>query len=194
MCLNSEERAEQLEGWVVDMLQGDEADQDKYGEKEPHAKDGIHAMTVQLQLLQKQKEGESPLLLGPAASLCGRLFDVIDADHSGFLEESEGKIYLSMNDCDTTELDYCWNDILRTADTNGDGHIDRQEFLAYVLGKKKLTDDCDFVDQTYVASLSRQLAQLQNETVQPPIIAILGRSLPCFDHRVAGGCTNAFEG
>ena len=36
------------------------------------------------------------MLLGPAGDLCGQMFDAIDDDGSGFLEEAEGKVYLQI--------------------------------------------------------------------------------------------------
>eukprot|EP01044_Picomonas_judraskeda_P040125 COSAG03_NODE_19551_length_334_cov_1.102128_1_plen_73_part_10 len=56
----------------------------------------------------------------PAGKLVSALFDVIDADGSGYLESDEGRRFLSAVGCDVSELDYYWQDIIRTADSNGD--------------------------------------------------------------------------
>ena len=52
-------------------------------------------------------------LSGRAATLAGKLFDVLDMDDSGQLEEAEGKKYFKMLDpkFDAAELDYYWKEI-----------------------------------------------------------------------------------
>ena len=74
------------------------------------------------------------------------LFDLVDSDGSGYLEEAEGKAFLRLQNCEDSEIDYYWADLLRTADTNSDGKIDRSEFLAYCLGDTETTPDGDFAD------------------------------------------------
>ena len=61
------------------------------------------------------------MVRGPAAQLAGAVFDALDADRSGFLEEGEGKVYLAMSGAQPDELDYIWADLCRSADKNGDG-------------------------------------------------------------------------
>ena len=48
------------------------------------------------------------------------MFDLIDSDASGFLEEEEGKYFFTVVGCDPAELDYYWADLLRCADANRD--------------------------------------------------------------------------
>ena len=63
--------------------------------------------------------------MGPAAELAGALFDVIDADGGGDLDEQETKRYLSVLGTAEAELDARWSTMLAAADTDGDGMIDR---------------------------------------------------------------------
>ena len=84
-------------------------------------------------------ELQSQLLMHrPAAQLSSALFDLVDADGSGFMEADEGKVFLQLQGCDETELDYYWSDLLRAADTNQDGRIDQTEFPRYLLGDLSL--------------------------------------------------------
>ena len=62
-----------------------------------------------------------PKMQGVAAKLTSALFDLVDEDRSGYLEEGEGKLFLSLQGCDPDELDYYWRDLLRSADVNQDG-------------------------------------------------------------------------
>ena len=97
--------------------------------------------------------------LRTAADLFGRLFDAIDDDHSGYLEEAEGKAYLSCSGCAAEELDYCWDDLVRAADENGDGRISKEEFLTYVLGAEELDGSGCLVDKEYQRDLEQELRQ-----------------------------------
>ena len=83
----------------------------------------------------------------PSGKLVSALFDVVDADGSGYLEEEEGKRFLSAAGCDDSELDYYWSDIVRTADANKDGKISKDEFLVYILGDEELDESGCFVDR-----------------------------------------------
>ena len=64
----------------------------------------------------------------------------MDADGSGYMEEDEGKYYLSACGCIDSELDYYWGDLKRCADTNRDGRISRSEFLNYVVADMDLDE------------------------------------------------------
>ena len=48
--------------------------------------------------------------MGPAGDLIGQLFDAVDDDQSGFLEEAEGKLFLELSGCETDEIAYYWNE------------------------------------------------------------------------------------
>ena len=60
-------------------------------------------------------------LLSPAAKLAGHLFELLDADGSGALDEEEGRTYLLSAGCVPAELDFYWRDLLRVSDGNDDG-------------------------------------------------------------------------
>eukprot|EP01050_Picozoa_sp_SAG11_P024866 SAG11_NODE_5427_length_1564_cov_1.032082_1_plen_321_part_10 len=92
-----------------------------------------------------------------AQVLCGRLFDEIDEDASTYLEEPEGKLFLTCSGCDAEDVDYYWQDLLRTADKNGDGRISKDEFLDYVLGEEELDGSGHFLDKEHQWCLERQL-------------------------------------
>ena len=102
-------------------------------------------------------------LLGDAGDLCGRLFDAIDDDSSGYLTGKEGKIFLSCSGCDVEELDSLWADLLRsTGRGDGDGRISRQGFLGYMLGSKELDESGGFVDKGYEKRLQINLRLMGN--------------------------------
>ena len=102
------------------------------------------------------------MLLGPAGKLVAGLFDAIDADGSGFMEVDEGKRFLSVAGCeDPAELEYYWQDILRTADANHDGMISKDEFLVYILGDEELDYSGGFADQTRAAELAAAMRTLR---------------------------------
>merc|ERR1711865_124016 len=83
-------------------------------------------------------------VIGPAGRLVGRLFDAVDENQSGFVEEEEGRVFLGVAGCSESELGYYWTDLLRAADQNGDGKICKSEFLAYVLGEEELDEHGHF--------------------------------------------------
>lgn len=79
-----------------------------------------------------------------AIAIVGQLFDQVDVDGSGFLDNgSEGKAFLRLinTEADADELNYHWRDLLRVADTNGDGRISKEELVAYILHDIDLTSD-----------------------------------------------------
>ena len=71
---------------------------------------------------QGKKQGP---LAGPAAALYAELFEAIDSDGSGFLDEATGKQFLRCSGCAEAELDYYWADLVRSADTDSDGRIEK---------------------------------------------------------------------
>jgi hypothetical protein len=68
---------------------------------------------------------------------------------------------------DPLELDYAWEDLLRTADLNGDGDISKAELLQYCLGDEPLTPGGDFEDEELAAHLSAALAELRAAAAAP---------------------------
>ena len=99
--------------------------------------------------------------IGPAAELAGALFDVIDADGGGDLDEEETKRYLKVMGVADSELDERWKTMLTAADTDGDGMIDRSEFLSYVLKDEELTEDGAFASKDREAELTEAIVLLQ---------------------------------
>ena len=55
-----------------------------------------------------------------AQDIIAALFGAIDSDGSGTLEESEGRIFLLATGCAEEQTEYYWNDLVRTADCNGE--------------------------------------------------------------------------
>ena len=98
---------------------------------------------------------------GAAQELAGALFDVIDADGGGDLDEQETKRYLSVLGTAEAELDERWSTMLAAADTDGDGMIDREEFLTYILKDEELTEDGAFVDAGREGELTHAIVILQ---------------------------------
>ena len=89
------------------------------------------------------------------------LFDVIDADGGGDLDEQETKRYLSVLGTSDADLDERWSTMLAAADTDGDGMIDREEFLTYILKDEELTEDGAFVDAGREGELTHAIVILQ---------------------------------
>ena len=89
------------------------------------------------------------------------------------MEADEGKRFLALAGCsDPSELDWYWEDILRTADANRDGRISKEEFLVYILGDEELTSSGDFVDEERAASLSAAVRTLRAGPPDPAAAAI----------------------
>eukprot|EP01052_Picozoa_sp_SAG31_P023358 SAG31_NODE_1921_length_6916_cov_6.643245_2_plen_100_part_00 len=95
-----------------------------------------------------------------AKALYGELFDTLDADGSGFLDATEGKRFLQCSGCEESELDYYWDDVVRSADTDSDGRIARDEFIGYTLGHEELDAAGEFVDK--VSNISEYLRMSHN--------------------------------
>jgi hypothetical protein len=88
------------------------------------------------------------------------------------MEADEGKRFLALAGCsDPSELDWYWEDILRTADANRDGRISKEEFLVYILGDEELTSSGDFVDEERAASLSAAVRTLRAGPPDPAAAA-----------------------
>ena len=100
----------------------------------------------------------------PAGKLVSALFDVIDADGSGYMESVEARMFLCAAGCEESELDYYWQDILRTADSNQDGKISKAEFLAYILGDEELDASGAFIDKAREAELADAMRNLYGVT------------------------------
>ena len=79
-------------------------------------------------------------LLSPAAKLAGHLFELLDADGSGALDEEEGRTYLLSAGCVPDELDFYWRDLIRVSDGNDDGLVSKEEFLRYTFND---VDGCE---------------------------------------------------
>eukprot|EP01048_Picozoa_sp_COSAG05_P015176 COSAG05_NODE_1800_length_4061_cov_1.555780_3_plen_286_part_00 len=96
-------------------------------------------------------------MLCPAGQKVSTLFNLIDTDGSGYLEQEEGQLFLSCVGCDTDELDYYWDDLLRTADANKDGKISKSEFMQYTMGDVELDSEGQ-VDAEFVRDLQGKIA------------------------------------
>lgn len=109
-----------------------------------------------------QMRQEDPVRLeGAAGLICSELFDLLDADGSGTLEPLEVRKFLVMSGCPESEADYYLGDVLRVADTDGDGCIDKTEFLLYVLGDADLEPDGSYSDPEEEADICGHLASLR---------------------------------
>ena len=75
-------------------------------------------------------------------------------------EENEGKLFLSLQGCVDAELDYYWSDLLRAADADGNGKVDKSEFVNYCLGDTELTADGDFANASDFCKIKTSIATL----------------------------------
>ena len=98
--------------------------------------------------------------LGPAGKLCGALFDLIDSDQSGYMEEAEGRKFLQLIGTEESELDYYWSDLSRAADQNGDGKISKLEFMEYTLGDEEISNTGNFANREFEQDLRNQVRML----------------------------------
>ena len=79
------------------------------------------------------------------------------------MEADEGKRFLSLAGCDDpVELDYYWDDVLRTADVDKNGKISKDEFLVYILGDEVLDSSGNFVDKARAAQLAGAVQSLRS--------------------------------
>lgn len=97
---------------------------------------------------------------GKATDIIGKMFDVLDTDASGELDESEAKLFLRSTGCVEDQLDYYWKDLLRTADSDGDGSISKKEFTDYILSDETLNKDGYFREPSREADLIAQVESL----------------------------------
>ena len=68
-----------------------------------------------------------PLFLSPSIKKLSGLFSQYDADNSGYLDKNELRKVLEASGHKFTEAEI--NDILKSADTSGDGKISFEEFF-----------------------------------------------------------------
>ena len=108
----------------------------------------------------EQHQQQEILMQGPAGRLVGALFDAIDTDGSGFLEEAEGKYFFKTMGCDPDELDYYWKDLLRCADSNADGMISKEEFVRYTMGDLEVNDDGTCAEEAFAFDMRRKIMVL----------------------------------
>jgi Ca2+-binding EF-hand superfamily protein len=130
-----------------------------------------HGVDERGQLIDRafeQRLQQQIMLMGPAGQLLSMMFDTIDADSSGFMEQSEALVYLRSAGCADDELSYYWNDLLRCADRNGDGRISKNEFVTYILGDEELDAGGHFTDAERYSELAAQLSALGGPPVSPP--------------------------
>eukprot|EP01043_Picozoa_sp_COSAG02_P045444 COSAG02_NODE_4152_length_5709_cov_15.912121_3_plen_1048_part_00 len=155
---------EELDYYVEDIMRTSDADQDGV-----IGKDEFLSYVLGDEELDEQGSLEPEAMAnllhqlkmnGPAAQLTNALFDLVDSDGSGFLEEDEGKLFLQLQGCDEEELDYYWSDLLRTADVNRDGKLNKVEFVNYILGDTELTADGEFVSASDENQLKLNLATM----------------------------------
>ena len=59
--------------------------------------------------------------------------------------------------CSEDELDYYWDDLVRSADTNNDGKISKDEFVGYTLGDEPLETNGTLKDKEQEEKLRAQL-------------------------------------
>ena len=88
---------------------------------------------------------------------------MIDVDHGGDLDEDETKRYLRVIGVPDYQLGTKWQEMLSVADTDGDGVIDRAEFLVYILREEELTPEGAFVSDARTAQLTAAITALEKE-------------------------------
>lgn len=59
----------------------------------------------------------------------GRMFDTIDSDASGEVDTDEGKSFLIAQGVPSEQAEQLWRKLLAQADSNGDGKLDKQEWI-----------------------------------------------------------------
>ena len=121
---------------------------------------------------------EKERLNGGAGTICGKLFDALDVDDSGFLEKDEAMEYLRIQGTQENELEYYHTDLLRCADTNNDGKISKSEFVEYVLQNEELDDNGDFEDSAHRERLLRELSKRTAAKTAPVLEKINPDALP----------------
>ena len=81
----------------------------------------------------------------------------------GSIVELEAKVYLRIHGAraPAEEVEDYWQNMLRTADTNGDGEISKTEFLEYVLQDEELDDNGDYKDKQDEDNIQTELAEVR---------------------------------
>jgi Ran GTPase-activating protein (RanGAP) involved in mRNA processing and transport len=108
----------------------------------------------------------APAAVSPAAQLAGALFDAIDVDHGGDLDEDETKRYLRVIGVPDYQLKARWEEMLAEADTDGDGLIDRDEFLAFIVRGEEITPEGEFANEMRRLELTAAMTVLEKENAQ----------------------------
>ena len=96
--------------------------------------------------------------MGTADEIIGSIFDMLDPDGAGEIEEAEGKLLLSAIGCVAEHQDYYWKDLLRTSASSG--AISKAAMTSYVLCDEKLTPDRHFADRAREQSIVSHVARI----------------------------------
>ena len=89
---------------------------------------------------------------------------VVDQDHSCEMESEEGMRFLEAAGCAPAELEYYWDDLVSIADANGDGGIQKQEFISYMIEHDDLQMDGEFADPEREKMLREAIRMLGGAT------------------------------
>jgi Ca2+-binding EF-hand superfamily protein len=102
-----------------------------------------------------------------------RIFDVIDTDHSGTLDENEVKTYLRQEGVPESFLEQFWKEMLSMADVNADGEISRTE---WVRGASEVFTAAKRAGRAaFVTSFTDMTMLLKGATATRHMVAVLKR-------------------
>ena len=80
------------------------------------------------------------------------------------MESEEGMRFLEAAGCAPAELEYYWDDLVSIADANGDGVIQKQEFISYMIEHDDLQMDGEFADPEREKMLREAIRMLGGAT------------------------------
>ena len=95
-----------------------------------------------------------------AHGMLSRLFDAIDADGNGNVDETEGKKFLELTGS-TEEVDLNWSLFLETAGTESEGALSKVDFVKYVLQGEDLDEHGHFKNKTRETEVNEQLNTME---------------------------------
>jgi Ca2+-binding EF-hand superfamily protein len=166
-------RQEELEGYWSDLLRAADSNGDgkiSKGEFVTYilGKEELDSSGGLCNIERHQRLQAQLAIVGPAGKAISQLFDSVDADANGYLDRTESRKFLLATGCAQTELEYRLSDLLRFADSDGDGRVSKQEFLAYVAGQEELDERGQFKNTARSEQIAAQVASITTIAKVPP--------------------------